>query len=156
MGISIAGWLLNLNENNWKVLFYILGAIFVANIGLVLATLKATPESVGIVVNLESLPPGEEETGKPITICEAIKMPEVLLYGFSYFCTKLVWINYLSWLPTYIGSVYNYDELTVSSLCKYPEYGTLAGGAVVGFVSDRCYGKRALTGAIAIMAALAV
>jgi len=83
-------------------------------------------------------------------------MPEVLLYGFSYFCTKLVWINYLSWLPTYIGSVYNYDELTISSLCKYPEYGTLAGGAVVGFISDRCYGKRSITGAIAIMASLAI
>jgi len=58
LGISVAGVLLNQNEDDWKMLFFILGAIFVVNIGLVIATLKATPESVGIVVNLESLPPG--------------------------------------------------------------------------------------------------
>ena len=148
--------MLNQNEDNWRMLYFILFAIFIVNIALVLATLKATPESAGMVVDLEDLPPGEQENGKPVTICEAIKMPEVLLYGSSYFCTKLVWINYLSWLPTYISSVYNYDELTIVSLCKYPEYGTLAGGAVVGFISDRFFGKRAITGAVAIMGALAV
>jgi hypothetical protein len=100
----VAGAILNWNENNWEYLFFILGTIFVLNVLLVIATLKADPGSMGIVINLETLPLSEDgENFKPVTICEALKIPEVLLYGFSYFWTKLVWINYLSWLPTYIS-----------------------------------------------------
>jgi sugar phosphate permease len=91
----------------------------------------------------------EPEQG--VTLKEALQIPGVLSYGFSFFCVKFAVYALLLWLPLFLTNELNYDNSQIANMQSAIEIGNLFGGAVLGLISDYCYSKRAPAGVFAVV-----
>jgi predicted MFS family arabinose efflux permease len=44
-----------------------------------------------------------------ISFLKALMIPRVVLYSLTFFCTKLATYSVLSWLPTFLKEVFDYN-----------------------------------------------
>jgi OPA family glycerol-3-phosphate transporter-like MFS transporter 3 len=93
----------------------------------------------------------EDEELKGLTPLEAIKIPGVLLYGFSFFCVKFAVYSLLLWLPLFLSNELNYSNTAIANMQTASDIGNLFGGAFLGLLSDLCYSKRSPAGIFAVL-----
>ena len=66
-------------------------------------------------------------------------MFDVLIYGLSFFCCKFVVMNYLFWLPSFLGEVFDMDNTRIANFASLFDTGTMFGAFALGWISDKCY-----------------
>ena len=93
------------------------------------------------------------ETG--VTYSEAIRLPGVLLYGFSFFCVKFIVNALLLWNPMFLEDELGYEKFEIANMQTAYDVGNLFGGVVLGWMSDWCYQKRSPVGAMAVVVSFA-
>ncbi|XP_068611262.1 sugar phosphate exchanger 3 [Brachionichthys hirsutus] len=79
---------------------------------------------------------------RAISFCQAFCLPGVLPYSLAYACLKLVNYSFFFWLPFYLSNNYGWKEAEADRLSVWYDVGGIAGGTVLGLISD-IMGKRA-------------
>uniref|UniRef100_A0A914CRM4 Major facilitator superfamily (MFS) profile domain-containing protein n=1 Tax=Acrobeloides nanus TaxID=290746 RepID=A0A914CRM4_9BILA len=74
---------------------------------------------------------------RPITILEAILLPNVLMYCLCTACLKLVNYAFFFWLPYYLTHKYSWHEADANQLSAWFDFGGIVGSIVGGIISDR-------------------
>ncbi|XP_008314101.1 sugar phosphate exchanger 3 [Cynoglossus semilaevis] len=82
------------------------------------------------------------ESPQPISFIQAFCLPGVLPYSLAFACLKLVNYSFFFWLPFYLSSNYGWKEAEADRLSVWFDVGGIAGGTVLGLISD-LVGKRA-------------
>ena len=72
-----------------------------------------------------------------------------------FFCVKFSVYALLLWLPLFLDNELDMNSNEIANFASANELGTLFGGFTLGFLSDRCYRKRAPVGVMASFAAAA-
>ena len=90
-----------------------------------------------------------EETVR-IGFCEALKAPNVLLYGFCFFTVKFAVYSLMLWLPIFLAEEFKLQNSEISGIVTIYEIGTLFGAVILGLISDFFYAKRSPIIAIAV------
>ena len=98
----------------------------------------------------------QQEPEQGVTLKEALLIPGVLSYGFSFFCVKFAVYALLLWLPLFLTNELKYDNNQIANMQSAIEIGNLFGGAVLGLISDYCYSKRAPAGVFAVVASFLI
>ena len=78
---------------------------------------------------------------KPISITDAIKIPNVLGYAMAFGFFKLVNYAMFFWLPYFLSLHYSPSQSNLISILY--DIGMMPGGIIVGYVSDALDGRRA-------------
>uniref|UniRef100_A0A914CG58 Major facilitator superfamily (MFS) profile domain-containing protein n=1 Tax=Acrobeloides nanus TaxID=290746 RepID=A0A914CG58_9BILA len=111
--------------------------------------IESKPSSAGY--NYEELSHDESETpevlpttrrrlssaSQPITMLEAILLPNVLAYCLCNACLKLVNYAFFFWLPYYLTSKYGWAESESNQLATWYDIGGIVGSVIGGIISDR-------------------
>jgi len=79
----------------------------------------------------------EEAEHKPISFLDAIVIPGVAEYSFSYAFLKLVNYSLFFWLPYYLKNGLGIGESSSDLLSNLYDIGQIFGGIGAGFISDR-------------------
>nr|AKN21659.1 slc37a-3 [Schmidtea mediterranea] len=83
------------------------------------------------------LPYHDRKSDKPISIWEALKIPNVIAYSFALFFAKLVSYTFLYWLPNYLNRVgQGMTPKMAGNLSTLFDIGGIFGGVLAGFASD--------------------
>ena len=117
---------------------YIVAALFAINSAMVLTIYKPQPQECGIIIEVEDEisklvereeqyvePEQQREAGgaegerpkpKGVTPLEALRIPGVLAYGFSFFCVKFSVYAVMLWLPMFLSKEFNYSNHVIANL----------------------------------------
>ncbi|MET0385946.1 MAG: MFS transporter, partial [Polyangiales bacterium] len=72
-----------------------------------------------------------------------LRLPALYSYGACYFCIKLIRYSLLFWLPYYLHTSGQFDEVSSGYLSTGFEVGGVVGSIVIGYRSDRTGRSRA-------------
>lgn len=86
------------------------------------------------------------ERPNAIGLCQAFCLPGVLAYSLSYACLKLVNYSFLFWLPYYLEKAYGWNEALADKLSVWYDVGSIIGGIVIGYISDRLHTRAPIVG----------
>lgn len=86
-----------------------------------------------------------------IGLREALNIPGMLAFAFSFFCVKFGVYSYLLWLPTFLDHEFGFSKFETANMLSVFEVGTLFGGFSLGFLSDLMYARRSPVGAVAVL-----
>ena len=95
-------------------------------------------------------------TDKRITFWRAWLLPGVMLYGFSFFCTKMAVYCLLFRLPTFFKDQFGYDSHQIANVSNLLDFGALIGSVVIGASSDLTHGRRSPSACVAVILAMIV
>jgi OPA family glycerol-3-phosphate transporter-like MFS transporter 3 len=87
---------------------------------------------------------------------QAWTLPGVMLYGSSFFCTKMAVYCLLFRLPTFFKTVFGYDSHQTANISNLLDFGALIGSMVIGGSSDLLHGKRSPPACVAVILAIIV
>jgi len=77
-----------------------------------------------------------------------------MLYGASFFCTKMAVYCLLFRLPTFFREVMGYSKHEIANVSNLLDIGALVGSAVIGGSSDLTYGKRSPVACVTVIIAI--
>ncbi|KAH7730284.1 Protein T10C6.6 e [Aphelenchoides avenae] len=78
-----------------------------------------------------------EHLHRPITMLEALMLPNVLAYCMCNALLKLVNYAFFFWLPFYLTHQYSWKETEANQLSAWYDFGGILGSVAGGIVSDR-------------------
>ena len=82
---------------------------------------------------------------------ESLKTTDAVRYGLAYFFLKFTVISLLLWLPLFMKEELKFDAVLIAYIASAHEVGTIIGGPLLGYISDRSYSKRAPISTIAVI-----
>jgi sugar phosphate permease len=92
-----------------------------------------------------------EDTKSYIKVSDIIRLPTIWNYCICYFCTMMLHIAIVAWLPYYVKNVLNAEAKAEKTATVFYVIGGAFGGVSIGFVSDRIKEKSYLLGAMLVM-----
>ena len=81
---------------------------------------------------------------------DALCIPNVLLYGFTFFCIKFAVYSLLLWMPLFLTEELSFENSGIANIQTLYETGTVIGAIILGFLSDKFYSRRSPIGVISI------
>ena len=101
---------------------------------------------------LEDVMEGEEPREvKKINFLTAWCLPNVLIYASAFFFAKYALYGMMYNLPTYLGDVFGYNTQKEADISTMNDIGAIIGSFLIGWVSDRTWGKRSPSAIFAIL-----
>lgn len=98
--------------------------------------------------NEAEVEPMEEER---IRWVDALCAPNVLLYGFSFFCVKFAVYSLMLWMPLFLAEELGYQNSEIANVQSLYEIGTVSGAIILGFLSDKFYARRSPIGILSVL-----
>ncbi|TNV82607.1 hypothetical protein FGO68_gene9487 [Halteria grandinella] len=90
---------------------------------------------------------------EPVSFFQAWLLPGVILYGASFFCTKMAVYCLLFRLPTFFREAMGYQKHQIANVSNLLDIGALVGSAVIGGSSDLTHGKRSPSACVTVVIA---
>ena len=78
-------------------------------------------------------------------------LPNVLVYASAFFFAKYALYGMMYNLPSYLSDVFGYGGHTEANVSTCNDVGAIIGSFLIGFVSDRTWGKRSPSAVFAII-----
>jgi sugar phosphate permease len=140
---------------------FIITGIYVFFSVVILFTFVGSPTEIGYTLKDKEDEASEDENeeqdeGERIPFCEALKTPDVVLYGFCFFCVKFSVYSLMLWMPMFLEEAFNYEKHQIANVQTLYEVGTILGTIILGFLSDKFYSRRSPIMAIALAIAAVV
>ena len=85
---------------------------------------------------------------------DALCIPNVLLYGFTFFCIKFAVYSLLLWMPLFLTEELNFSNSDIANIQSLYEVGTVIGAIILGFASDKFYSRRSPIGIFSIFVSI--
>jgi sugar phosphate permease len=92
-----------------------------------------------------------DESKKEVTFLTAWCLPNVLIYASAFFFAKYALMGLMYNLPSYLNDVFGYGSQTEANISTCNDVGAIFGSFLIGFVSDRTWGKRSPAAFFAIV-----
>ncbi|KAI6190289.1 MFS domain-containing protein [Aphelenchoides bicaudatus] len=128
----------------YELTFFINSALIIV-FGFVMWKAISPKPSRGYLSNSNSSPenpaieePEEDDAiHQPISMLNALVLPNVLPYCLCNACLKFVNYAFFFWLPFYLHNNFMWDEAEANQLSAWYDFGGIVGSVVGGMISDR-------------------
>ena len=88
------------------------------------------------MINGSDVTPKNELSQSRIPFKDALLLPGVLAFSFSFFFLKFTMYGFYYWLPSYLSNGLNYSSGTAANIFSLFGTGSIVGNLIMGFSTD--------------------
>lgn len=121
--------------------------------GLIVHEAEDNDEAEEELVVIEHSHENEPPPDHAISFFSAWCIPGVLQYSLCYFCLKFANYGIMYWLPLYLQQERGYSDIWTSNVASLYDLGTIVGGLLLGYITDKMYSKRSPISFLALVVA---